>query len=630
MYSSFRHLFKYLTLAAAAVAATGCSHNNYQSGYGVVWVTVTAEPGSFAGYIVNLDSITLTDKAGNSYTALATVEPVDLTRLGGYAELWGSATVPVDTYVSATVTLDYTNAVVSVPQAGVPQKATVVGTTGTAVTTVTVTTKLDPNNPLVLTASYATSNAQRLALDFNLPAGNSINTSTSPATVTVNPYVTAAVAPADSKLIRVRGPLINSSVGLGTYTIYERPFFDEASNIGTLSMFNDANTVYTINGVMYQGSAGMQQLSQASAGTTLTTAYTTFEPTTTPTGVAGKFNTVYLVAGTSLETFYAQVLSGTVVARSGNTLTVRGATVWGPTLSFTTGYAEFLENDAQVLVGPGTIVTADGNAQATGLNYQSIGVGQKIEAIGSYSLSGSGVVTLDASSATAGQVRLQNTEAYGPLLTGAAGSGTITLDALAGWPASVFNFAGTGSTSANDSSAAAYRLATGTTDLSTAAAATPIFAEGYVNAFGAAPPDFNAASIVPESAMPASLRVTWSGGGTTAPFTGLSSGGFAVDLGNANLASATIVIGGEVIDLHSLPASPQVVPTATPVSTTYSPAFSLGNAANGISTYSSFSSYAGAVTSGVTTSAEAMSLEARGTYDRATNTFTADTVNLVL
>ena len=639
MHPTLRHplraaarLFGRRTAAILATAAglVACSSHNYNSGYGVVWVTVTAEPGAFASYLVNLDSVVLKDNKGNSYTALATVEPVDFARLGHVAELWGSGTVPIDTYVSATITLDYTNAAVSVVQNGAPQAAKVVGTNGSAVTSVSFTVKFDPNTPLVLTSSYATSNAERLALNFDLPASNQINTATSPATVTVDPFMTAGIAPADTKLIRIRGPLINSSVGLGTYTVYERPFTDEASNIGSLTIFNGPNTVYTINGTNYVGAPGIDALSQTSAGTTMTTAYTTFQPTTTPTGTAGIFNSVYVLAGTSVETFYTQNLVGTVIARSGDTLTVRGGLVWGSTLSFKTGYVQYENTDSTVLVGPSTVVTADDDPSATGLSAQSISVGQRIDAIGTYSVSSTGVVTMNASAANSGAVRLLSTEAYGPLVTASAGSATIGLQSLDRWPASAFSFTGTGVTAAQDTSAASYHVNTGSTDLSGTAGGTPLWFDGLVNGYGSAPPDFNASTTQTETQVPASLQVSWGTAGTTTPFTGVSSGGFAVDLANAALASATIQIEGESIDLHSLPASPQVVPTATAASNSFAPLFALGNASGGISGFNSFASFVTALNSGVSATTPAISLQARGVYDRSTNTFTADTVDLVL
>ena len=637
MHSSFHSLrrvlggVKFVFLAAAAFAAAGCHSHNYNSGYGVAWVTLTAEPGDFASYVVNVDSVSLTDKTGNVYTALGTVEPVDLVKLGTVSELWGTATIPDDTYVSATVTLDYTKAAISVMVGGVPQKATIVGPSGAALTgTTTVKVTFDPNHPLVIAPSYATTNAVRLALDFNLPASNSISYATSPATVTVNPYMTAAVAPADTKLIRVRGPLINSSADLQSYTIYERPFYDEASNIGSLTLFNDANTVYTINGTTYVGAAGLSVLAQTSAGSTLTSAYTTFEPTTTPAGGAGKFNTVYVIAGSSLESFYTQNLSGEVIARSGDTLTLRGGTLWGSALSLANGYFAFENADSQVLLGPGTTVTAEGNATLGNLDYRSIAVGQRITAIGTYSLPSSGVVTLDATSPTAGQVRLQSTRAWGQLLAGAAGSASITLQTQDGWPASVFNFAGNGATTAQDSSAADYKVDTGTVDLSGTAAGTPLWIDGYTNAFGSAPPDFKATAVTQEAAVPASLQVTWSGSGTTSPFAALSSSALSIDLANTNLASAVIRIGPESIDLKSLAASPQVVPTAAAASATFLPSYAEGNAASGINTFATFATFATGLNSAISATAPVTAFEARGLYDRATNTFTADTVNVVL
>jgi len=88
----------------------------------------------------------------------------------------------------------------------------------------------------------------------------------------------------DTKPIRVRGPLINSSLGVDTYTVYVQPFYDEVNrgSLGTLSIFNDPNaTVYTISGTTYVGTPGLSALSQTSAGSTLTAAYTTYKPTPT-------------------------------------------------------------------------------------------------------------------------------------------------------------------------------------------------------------------------------------------------------------------------------------------------------------------------------------------------------------
>jgi hypothetical protein len=275
-------------ICAAAFVAAGC-HNPLTSGFGIAWTQMTVEPGAFTTYIVTVDSVTLNGIHVGEITALATPEIVDFTQLNNYAELYASASIPNDTYTSAIITLDYTpvslggTSVIGVmgPN-GVPQQANVVGvgTNGQPMTTVSVTVNFDPNNPMVITGTFASTSAERLAIDFDLPASNYINRSTNPATVVVNPFFTVGIQPSDTKLVRVRGPLVNSSVGatagsnigptipaptpapgeVGTYSVFVRPFFDEVDSLGSLSLFNSAKTLYTINGVSYVGVAGINAL----------------------------------------------------------------------------------------------------------------------------------------------------------------------------------------------------------------------------------------------------------------------------------------------------------------------------------------------------------------------------------
>ena len=171
--------------------------------------------------------------------------------------------------------------------------------------------------------------ALRLSIDFNLAASNYVNTTTSPATVVVRPFLTVAVQPADTKLIRVRGPLVNSSIGVQTYSVYVRPFYDEFNSLGTLSLFSQPKTIYNIDGTPYVGSAGISQMQQLSAGTTMTVAYTTFTPSVnnlpSPAAAAGTFYPVYVLVGSTVEDIYTEGLSGYVIARSGNTLTLRSS-----------------------------------------------------------------------------------------------------------------------------------------------------------------------------------------------------------------------------------------------------------------------------------------------------------------
>jgi hypothetical protein len=631
-----------LGACAFGLIAAGCHNHNLDSGFGVAWTTLTTsdDQGVFASYLVTVDSVVLIGAANGAITAIAVPETVDLTKLTSLSELWATASVPVDTYTQAIVTLDYTSAQIAVMVNGAPVKATIVNPSGVAPTTITLTVNFDPNNKLILQPTFATSNALRLAFSFDLSASNSVNLATSPPTVTVKPFMSMSTLASDSRLIRVRGPLINSSVAEGTYSIVVRPFFDEVNSLGINTIFNDANTVYTLGGVTYVGSPGLNQLSQTSAGSTETAAFTTFEPTTTPAaGVnAGIFHSVYVVAGGTLEDFFTYGLEGDVIARSGNTITVRGATLFANAAQL----VQYQPVDSQVLVGAGTLVTADGVSTLGNLNANSIGVGQHITARGLYSLSAAGVTVIDAtgSSVDTGSVRLQSTELFGPLVSGAAGSAVLNLQTIESWPASVYNFAGNGVSSAQDPLASNFVVNTGALILPPVNPGDPLFVDGVVTPFGSAPPDFTAFAVNAESAVPATIQVTYAAGGTTAPFSVLTSTSLTIDLANAALATEQMRVGGETIDLKTLSASPSIVPAAAAPAANglplISPVFSVGAGVSAGTTSApiqSFNGFAAFVTQLSTTFATptaATQVVARGLFNRAANTFTASSIDVVL
>jgi hypothetical protein len=623
-------------LCAAAVFATGCHHNNLNSGYGVAWITLSdTTPDDYTTYTVNVDSVTLTGQAYGVITAIATPETVDFTKLDNIDELYSAASIPNDTYTSASIVLDYTSANVSVMVNGVPTKANVVDTTGAAVTTQTITVTLDPKNPLIIVPTLSSSSAQRLAINFDLAASNVVNTATSPPTVTIQPFVTVSAGAPDTKPIRVRGPLINSDVNIGTYTVYVRPFYDEVDVLGQLTIFNDANTVYLINGVNYVGTAGITQLSLLSAGTTMTAAYTSYQPTATLNSsvTAGKFNSTYIVAGSTLEDFYTQGLEGDVIARSGNTLTLRGATLF-----LNDGQTEYINTpDAVVLLGPSTIVTADDNPALTGLNYNSVSVGQHIIARGIYELPASGVTTLDAtgnSSTNTGSVRLISTQMYGPLVSSASGSLTMDLQTIDNWPISNYNFTGNGTVTP-----ASYVVNTGTLTLPTGdTAGSPLWIDGVTAPFGGAPPDFEAFALNPELSVPARLQVDWTSAGTVAPFATLTPNGLTINLSNPELSAGVIRIGSESIALSSLAATPQIVPPVPPpppagLPAVFQPVFAIGNLsgtdATTITITNNFATFATQLPTAIVAATPAHHFVAAGVYNRGSNTFTASSIDVV-
>jgi hypothetical protein len=630
-------------LCAAAIFAAGCHRNNYTSGYGIAWVTLSDTPGDFTSYTVNVDSLSMTGTVVGGVTPVQAIETVDFTKLNNISELWSAASVPNDTYTSASIVLDYTNANISVMVNGVPTKATLVDPAGKQLTSAngntsqTVNITFDPAHQPVIQPTYASSSAIRLAVDFDIAASSVVNMATSPPTVTVKPFMTVAISPSDTKPIRVRGPLINSSIGTGTYTVYVRPFFDEVDSLGTLSIFTDpAKTVYTINGTTYVGSAGLSVLSQTSAGTTMTAAYTTLQPTATlnTSVTAGDFKTTLVLAGSTLEDYFTQGLEGDVIARSGNTLTLRGST-----LQLNDGTSQYNDANAVVLLGPGTKVTMDGSTTLTGLDYHSVSVGQHIIVRGIYTLPASGVVTLDAtgSSTDTGSVRLVTTNLWGELVSSASGSLLLNLQTIDNWPVADYTFTGNGAGAVTPASYAVET--TGAVTTGTPAAGQPLWIGGITTPFGSAPPDFNAFTINTEASVPARLQVDWTSAGTTAPFATLTSTGLTIDLNGANFSAGVIRIGSESVDLKALTASPLIVPQPPPAATpglpsVFLPAFAIGNLTSTVNTtaitvFNTFSAFVTQVPKSIVAATPALHFVAAGSYDRIHNTFTASRIDVV-
>jgi hypothetical protein len=644
VHSSFRlHAQKALggLLLAAGFILAGCHNNNQDAGFSIGWTTLSADSDPrFASYLVVVDSVVLTGKADGPVTAIATPELIDFTKLNNISELWAGASIPVDTFTAATVTLDYTSAQIAVMVNGVPQLVKVQDTTGAAVTQVTFIVTLDPANQLSLTDTLSATDAHRLAFNFDLAASSTLDFTTSPVTLTIKPFMSFSTVASDTRLLRVRGPLINSSLNQGTYTVTTRPFFDEVDSLGILTLFNSPATVYSIAGNTVVGTPGLQAISTSSAGSTMTAAYTTFQPTTTPQpGVmAGKFNTQYVIAGGTLEDFFTDGLEGDVVARSGNTLTLRSAV-----LAQTSAQAvNLIVPDSTVTLGPGTLVTSDG-IPGLSLNSNSVSVGQHVIVRGLLTSVDptTNAVVFDASGTSntdTGSVRIisQSTRVSGAVVAADATGATLNLSSINGWPISAFNFAGT------NSNPAAYVVNANGLTVPPAPGGTPLAAgdflaaNGFSSAFGTAPPDFIASSVNAEATIPATLQVIWATGDAS-PYLTATATSLSVNLTNATLTSATIQVAGESIDMTTLPASPTIVPaTATNDATTglplFKPVFSIGSDLVGVQSFNTLTPFE--ATSGAifvaTPATPALKFLAHGFYDRSANTFTASRINVVL
>jgi hypothetical protein len=619
---------------------------------GTAMVTLTDMPGDFLSYMVNIVSLKLTRSDGTTVETVPVTTSVDFAQLVNLSEVVSAQQVPAGEYSGVALTLDYGSATIVIDNGAggitVPAGNISNGSTNTALVSpnaqMTVTLKLPSGSPLVVTNGTVA----HLALDFNLSASNTVAPSTITSTtaasavmVTVNPVLVASLTPDVTKMIRVRGPLLsvtNTSTQT-SYTVKVFPFFtDSDDNMGQVVVYTTTTTAFTINGTSYTGNAGLTALAALPMGTmgTMTLALGTFD------SAAKTFTAAQVFAGTSVPGAGLDSVEGTVVARSGNVLTVSkpffepregGGVSGGVVMSGGTGMSGnpmgsnmsgtmgssptsdlgIFARPLTVTVASTTMVTEDGQSGTFG--PQDISVGQHLQAFGKFGTDASGNPTLDASS---GSVRLMVTRAWGQFTSAASSVVTMNLQALDGLPPSAFTFAGTGSSTANDASASAYTVSVpAALPLPTLSAGFPVAFDGFVTPFGSAPPDFAAVTLVNFATANARLHLEWMEPGPTAPFVSpLSATNVMMAQTMVQSAAEHVVFIGPVMeDPGSVSAGLSFVPN-TAASRML---FAIGHRMDDeIEVYTTFSDFITALSADLNGMTQLLRVEAEGPYDLST------------
>jgi hypothetical protein len=578
---------------------------------GTTFIAITDADGDFLSYTVDVASLKLRRANGTLVETLPGATRIDFAQLVDLTEFFTAATLPNGDYVAATLRLDYTNADITVEQNGAPVAARAVDSTGAALGVVDVTVKLDNRHHLVV----GPGRPSLFSLDFNLAATNSVDLTTSPVTVTATPALVASLDLVDQKDLRLRGPLVSVDPAAATYLVDVRPFHMRSQRFGQVTVHTDANTTFEINGTNYTGSAGITALAAAGPGT----ATAAFGTLTTATR---EFDAATVFAGTSVPGAGVDTVIGQVVARAGDVLTVRGATI----VRNSDG-ARFARGSVNVSIGPDTKVVKGGTVPAAMAAPGDISVGQSIEAFGSatpVSASAmSGDWTLDA---TAGRVRMHPTPIYGFVKSvTTTGALTLQLDSIAGRRVSAFDFAGTGTSAAQDADPANYEVTTGALDLAGLSMGEPAKLIGFPTPFGMAPPDFSARTLVDFPRLPAMLSLTWIPGGTTAPFASQNPGGLVLDLANPDIGRLHVLtIGPRVLNLQALPASPSIVPPAN------GPTAYLIVMRDESHAFRDFADFVAELGTRLNGSTVMVTFNATGTYDGGANVLSARTIVVVL
>jgi hypothetical protein len=567
---------------------------------GEVRIALTDADGDFLSYTVDVVSIRLEDSSGNDVEALADPLRVDFADLTDVAEFATAASVPNGTYERAIVRLDFSEAEIVVEVDGVPTPAAVVDANADALDVVVVEIQLDAANSLVV----ASATPALLQLDFDLEASHEVNLGTTPVTATAAPFLVATIEPVDTREFRASGPLASVDEAAGSYVVELRPFHHETASNGEFTVATTATTACEVNGNESTGPDCVAALADLPADT-LTVAHGAYDV------VARTFTADRVLAGSSVPGVEFDTVSGVVVARNLDVVTIRGGT-----LVRQDGEVVFAQGDIAVSLGSGTEVTRDGGSPA-GLDLDSISVGQRIEAYGRASSSDFNP-TLDA---TSGRVRQLETELNGFVVNAVTGEVTLELFSYDGRDPQFFDFDGTGSSSITEADPLNYQLDTGTIALDEIDDAEGIAAAGFVAPFRSAPPDFEAVTLTDFDALRALLGIGWGFNGTEAPFLSMGQNGFVIDVTNLDLSNRQFLeIGPFVFDINAdLPQPIAVEPPASGPQL-YAVALALE-----VEVFSDFGEFASRVNS-LLNGANMRSFTARGAFDVDTTTLEANYV----
>lgn len=470
---------------------------------GIVYIGLTDAEGDFAKYAVDVRSVRLERANGALVETLPLSTRVDFAELTEVTEFVSIATVPAGNYVGASITLDFATAeiIVQTP-AGDTVPASVVDPDGNALGEYELRLTLTSGDAFRVAPGVPAA----FSLDFDLDASNTIDFAPADPVVTVEPFLLAVPALETDREHRVRGVLASVDEADESVTLTVRPFRRRDGDFGEFTFSVDADTAYEIDGVGYTGGDGLTALAALPERT----------PVVAQGGVAGRELTADTVlAGTSVPWSDGDVVRGVVSARSGDTLTVRGASV-----EFSDG-TDVFRGEYEVLVGPDTVVTA---LAVDGLVSDSISVGQRIVAFGELLDEG----TFDARD---GRVRMRMNQLTADVVQ--AQPLAVNLYFLNGRRPAVYDFAGTGVSPDMDADPDFYEIDTGTLALDSIETGDLVRVRGLVNAFGAAPADLIARTVVePElDGRAGHLQVAWPGEqGALMPFLSTSESELEVDI----------------------------------------------------------------------------------------------------
>lgn len=601
------------TTATSAVSSAECDPANPDTfdECGSVVVAITDADGDFVNYTVDILSLELETANGRTVETLPRKTRMNFADYVELSEVMTVATVPPAVYVAGTIRLSYDDAEVFVAMGDGSKETVVKDLNGNTLGETALRIQLSNRDQLRVNRRATAF----LQLDFDLDASHEVDVSMTPAEAVTQQFIVAEVSPVDEKQIRVRGPLTQVNEDESSYVVAVRPFHDRVGDHGRMKVYTTDDTEFEVDGESYIGSEGLRALAAAGQGA--------------PTVAGGTLNLAnreftagVVLAGSSVPGHDRAAVRGNVIARDGNLLTIRGATV------IPHDRRAHFHDDVVVEIGPDTKVFKDGDGRDD-QGIRAISIGQRVtvyagrpDAMPAVTDAASPQILLDA---TQGAVRMHVTHVSGIVNTVMTGQTDITLHTIDRRRVGIFDFTGTGASPDLDADPDNYEIATGNLTLADFSAGKPIVARGFPEAFGTAPPDFTGRTVVDYTDVRSALGVGWGAEGTVAPFLRMDGEGLLIDNQNEDIdARHHIKHGPVLIDLTALDSNTLIVPRESGRMLFFI------KTADSLRQYSDFGDFIADLSTSLNGATTARSMFARGIYDVDANSMTVHKVGIFL
>jgi hypothetical protein len=523
-----------LAFAALALGACGSGSGGGDEETSELTISLTDAEGDFNQYTIDVDSIRLHKSNGAIIETLPNTARLDFSRYVEVTEFLSTATVPVGSYDKAEISLDFSNAEITVEDEngnsipGYPKDEN-----GMPLTQVTVEVMINAHSGFHIKPGQPAA----LILDFDLEASNEVVINGTSANVMVNPILLANTSIEDEKTRRLRGLLAGVNLDRESFNIKLRPFRIRHRDFGKITASTNAETVFEIDGVAYRQQQGLETLARQTGLTPLVALGTVNYGDR-------RFLAHQVYAGSSVPWGDKDVVKGSVIARAGNVLTVLGATV-----EFDDGRFSF-NDEIEVLIDENTLVTRQGDP-ANGHRINEVSVGQKLTVLGHLSDDGE---TLNAEG---GLLRMRYSQVSG--LVASVSPLEVDLQHVNRRMVQRYNFSNTGSSADNDADPEHYQIDNGLLSLNSLALNEPVRVKGFPTPFGSAPLDFSAKTIIDLSELPTKMLMSYGAAGSPTAVVSLDESGMLLDLASAT-GRHHLKQAGIITDIASLPAVPFIEP----------------------------------------------------------------------